>query len=51
MHADTLTPERTIPAADYGLQLIPRQIVAIVQEDATVLSSYDSFWAALAGPD
>jgi len=33
------------------LKLIPRQVVAIVKEDATVLNSYDSFWAALAGPD
>lgn len=33
------------------LKLIPRQVVSIVKEDATVLNSYDSFWAALAGPD
>jgi hypothetical protein len=33
------------------LKLIPRQVVTIVKEDATVLNSYDSFWAALAGPD
>lgn len=33
------------------LKLIPRQVVAIVKEDAAVLSSYDAFWAALAGPD
>jgi hypothetical protein len=33
------------------LKLIPRQVVAIVKEDAKVLNSYDSFWAALAGPD
>jgi len=33
------------------LKLIPRQVVAIVKEDAAVLNSYDAFWAALAGPD
>jgi len=33
------------------LKLIPRQVVGIVQEDPTVLKDYDSFWAALAGPD
>ena len=33
------------------LKLIPRQVVAIVKEDPTVLNSYDAFWAALAGPD
>jgi hypothetical protein len=33
------------------LKLIPRQVVAIVKEDVAVLNSYDSFWAALAGPD
>jgi len=33
------------------LKLIPRQVVAIVKEDAKVLNSYDAFWAALAGPD
>lgn len=33
------------------LKLIPRQVVAIVKEDASVLNSYESFWAALAGPD
>lgn len=33
------------------LKLIPRQIVGIVKEDPTVLKDFDSFWAALAGPD
>ena len=33
------------------LKLIPRQVVGIVKEDATVLEDFDSFWAALAGPD
>ena len=33
------------------LKLIPRQVVGIVKEDPAVLSSYDAFWAALAGPD
>ena len=33
------------------LKLIPRQVVGIVREDPTVLRDFDSFWAALAGPD
>jgi hypothetical protein len=33
------------------LKLIPRQVVGIVKEDPTVLKDFDSFWAALAGPD
>ena len=33
------------------LKLIPRQVVGIVKEDPRVLKDYDSFWAALAGPD
>jgi hypothetical protein len=33
------------------LKLIPRQMVGIVKEDPAVLKDYDSFWAALAGPD
>jgi len=33
------------------LKLIPRQVVGIVQEDPTVLKNFDSFWAALAGPE
>ena len=33
------------------LKLIPRQVVGIVKEDPAVLKDYDSFWAALAGPD
>ncbi|MBB6096395.1 hypothetical protein HNQ60_005317 [Povalibacter uvarum] len=33
------------------LKLIPRQVVGIVREDPGVLKNYDSFWAALAGPD
>ena len=33
------------------LKLIPRQVVGIVKENPAVLSSYDAFWAALAGPD
>jgi hypothetical protein len=33
------------------LKLIPRQIVGIVKENPAVLKDYDSFWAALAGPD
>lgn len=33
------------------LKLIPRQVVGIVKEDPTVLRDFDSFWAALAGPD
>lgn len=33
------------------LKLIPRQVVDIVKEDPAVLRDYDSFWAALAGPD
>ena len=33
------------------LKLIPRQVVSIVREDPDVLRDYDSFWAALAGPD
>jgi hypothetical protein len=31
--------------------LIPRQMVGIVQEDPTVLESYNAFWIAYAGPD
>jgi len=33
------------------LKLIPRQVVGIVKENPAVLQDYDSFWAALAGPD
>ena len=33
------------------LKLIPRQVVGIVKENPAVLNSYDTFWAALAGPD
>ena len=33
------------------LKLIPRQVVDIVKENPAVLKDYDSFWAALAGPD
>jgi hypothetical protein len=33
------------------LKLIPRQVVEIVKENPAVLKDYDSFWAALAGPD
>ena len=33
------------------LKLIPRQVVGIVKDDPTVLRDFDSFWAALAGPD
>jgi hypothetical protein len=33
------------------LKLIPRQVVDIVRENPTVLKDYDTFWAALAGPD
>lgn len=33
------------------LKLIPRQVVDIVRENPGVLQDYDSFWAALAGPD
>lgn len=33
------------------LKLIPRQVVGIVREHPDVLKDYDSFWAALAGPD
>jgi len=33
------------------LKLIPRQVVGIVKEDPGVLKNFDSFWAALAGPD
>jgi hypothetical protein len=33
------------------LKLVPRQIVGIVKEDPTVLRDFDTFWAALAGPD
>jgi uncharacterized protein YggE len=33
------------------LKLIPRQVVAIVRENPAVLKDYDSFWAALAGPE
>jgi hypothetical protein len=33
------------------LKLIPRQVVAIVKENPAVLNDYDSFWAALSGPD
>lgn len=33
------------------LKLIPRQVVDIVKENPVVLANYDSFWAALAGPD
>ena len=33
------------------LKLIPRQVVGIVKEDPKVLKDYDSFWAAVAGPD
>lgn len=34
-----------------NLKLIPRQMVAIVKEDPTVLESYDNFWTAVARPD
>lgn len=33
------------------LKLIPRQVIGIVKEDPAVLNDFDSFWAALAGPD
>lgn len=33
------------------VRLIPRQVVGIVKEDPSVLKDFDSFWAALAGPD
>jgi hypothetical protein len=33
------------------LKLIPRQVVEIVKENPAVLKDYDTFWAALAGPD
>ncbi len=33
------------------LKLIPRQVVGIVKENPGVLKDYDTFWAALAGPD
>jgi len=33
------------------LKLIPRQVVSIVKENPAVLKSYDSFWAAMVGPD
>ena len=33
------------------LKLIPRQVVDIVKENPAVLQNYDSFWAALAGPE
>jgi hypothetical protein len=33
------------------LKLIPRQVVGIVKEDPAVLKDFDSFWAALAGPE
>ena len=33
------------------LKLIPRQVVDIVKENPAVLKNYDSFWAALSGPD
>lgn len=33
------------------LKLIPRQVVGIVKENPAVLKDYDSFWAALAGPE
>jgi uncharacterized protein YggE len=33
------------------LKLIPRQVVGIVRENPAVLKDYDSFWAALAGPE
>ena len=33
------------------VKLIPRQVVGIVKEDPTVLKDFDSFWAALAGPE
>jgi hypothetical protein len=33
------------------LKLIPRQVVGIVKENPAVLKDYDTFWAALAGPD
>ena len=33
------------------LKLIPRQVVGIVKENPGVLKEYDTFWAALAGPD
>jgi hypothetical protein len=33
------------------LKLIPRQVVGIVKEDPAVLKSYETFWAALVGPD
>jgi hypothetical protein len=33
------------------LKLIPRQVVDIVKENPAVLKDYDTFWAALAGPD
>ena len=32
-------------------KLIPRQVVGIVKENPAVLKDYDTFWAALAGPD
>ena len=33
------------------LKLIPRQVVGIVKDNPGVLKDYDTFWAALAGPD
>lgn len=33
------------------LKLIPRQVVDIVKDNPAVLDDYDTFWAALAGPD
>ena len=33
------------------LKLIPRQVVDIVRENPAVLKDYDTFWAALGGPD
>lgn len=32
------------------LKDIPRQLVGIVEEDPSVLESYDKFWIAMAGP-
>jgi hypothetical protein len=33
------------------VKLIPRQMVSIVKENPAVLKDYDSFWAALVGPE
>lgn len=33
------------------LKLIPRQVVRIVEDDPSVLKSYDAFWIAMVGPD